>query len=111
MDDLAWVLFPPWALPLLVLGVLPYFVLLWALASPDLAWMLLLAVVAYYGLYEVTHALTHLPEEHPIARLPAVPAFARHHRVHHDPARMREWNFNFALPVFDELFGTRWRER
>src|SRR5262245_283478 len=52
-DDLAWVLFPPWAMPLLVASVVPYMALLWASGSAELAWLLLLAVVAYYGLYEL----------------------------------------------------------
>lgn len=108
-DDLAWVLFPPWAMPLLVAGMLPYCGLLWLVGRANLAWLLFLAGVVYYGLYEVTHAITHLPDDHPLGRTRAVRAFTRHHRVHHDPARMRRWNFNFAVPLSDAIFGTRWR--
>jgi len=107
--DLHWVLFPPWALPLLVAGVLPFFAALWLLAGPNVAWLLLLAVFVYYGLYEIAHVMTHLPDEHALGRHPIVGAVARHHRIHHDPARMRRWNFNFAIPVCDRLFGTAWR--
>ena len=108
--DLRWVLFPPWALPLLVVTVLPYFAGLYWLASPRLAWLLLLAVIGYYGVYEIVHVLAHVPPgSGPVGRL--IAAVTHHHRVHHDPALMRRWNFNFVLPLGDWLFGTKWRPR
>jgi hypothetical protein len=107
-NDLRWVLFPPWALPLLVATVLPLFAAVWWLAAPRLAWLQLLAVIAYYGVYEVTHALAHVRlGTGPGSR--AIAAVTRHHRVHHDPALMRRWNFNFVLPLGDWLWGTTWR--
>jgi hypothetical protein len=107
--DLHWVLFPPWALPLLIASVLPFIALLRLLALPHFGWLLLLAAFCYYGVYELTHVLTHLPDTHPLARSAVARAFACHHPLHHDPARMRRWNFNFAVPLFDWLFRTRWR--
>jgi sterol desaturase/sphingolipid hydroxylase (fatty acid hydroxylase superfamily) len=108
LTDLRWVLFPPWALPLLVVAVLPFFAGLWALVLPRTAWLLLLAVIAYYGVYEITHALAHLRvHDDPLGR--AVAALTRHHRVHHDPQLMRRWNFNFVVPLGDWLWGTTWR--
>lgn len=107
-EDLRWVLFPPWALPLLVLSVSPYYAALYWMGATNLAWLFLLVVVGYYGVYEIFHALTHLqPGEGIAGRLHA--AVSRHHRVHHDPALMDRWNFNFALPLFDWLFGTIYR--
>ena len=106
-DDLRWVLFPPWALPLLVATVLPLFVALRWLAGARAAWLLVLAVIVYYGAYEVLHAVTHLPPAHPLARTRLVRAVTAHHRLHHDPALMDRYNFNFALPLFDWAFGTR----
>ncbi len=103
-DDIRWVLFPPWALPLLVASVLPLFVALRLVAPPNRAWLFLLAVVVYYGIYEVLHTLAHMPA----ATRGLVRAVTEHHRVHHDPALMRRYNFNFAIPLFDRLFGTRW---
>jgi sterol desaturase/sphingolipid hydroxylase (fatty acid hydroxylase superfamily) len=105
-DDVRWVLFPPWALPLLVVSVLPFFLALGFAASAEAAWLLLLAVLAYYGVYEVLHTLAHLPASHALAGLGPVQALTRHHRLHHDPALMRRWNFNFAVPIGDWLFGT-----
>lgn len=105
-DDLRWVLFPPWALPLLVATVAPTAALIGRLVSARIAWLFLLEVVAYYAVYEVVHALAHLPTEHPWAGRPLVQAATRHHRLHHDPALMDRWNFNFVLPLGDALFGT-----
>lgn len=105
-DDIRWVLFPYWALPLLVVSVLPYVVALRLAVSPHAGWLFVLGVVGYYGLYEVLHALAHLPSSHALAGVGAVRALARHHRIHHDPALMRRWNFNFAVPLGDRLFGT-----
>jgi hypothetical protein len=107
--DLRWVLFPPWALPLLVVSVLPFFLLLWLVAPAGWAWLYLAAVVFYYGIYEVLHALAHLPADHPIGGARWVQALTRHHRAHHDPVLMDRYNFNFAIPLFDWLFGTTWR--
>jgi len=108
-EDLRWVLFPPWALPLLVVTVTPTAALLARLVSARLAWLFLFEVVVYYAVYEVVHALAHLPADHPWAGRPLVRAATRHHRVHHDPARMDRWNFNFVLPLGDAVFGTTWR--
>lgn len=106
-EDLHWVLFPPWALPLLVVSISPFFAALYGLGSPDLAWLFLLVVVAYYAIYEVVHLMTHVDAgEGGVGR--AVAALGRHHRIHHDPALMRAWNFNFVVPLFDWAFGTRW---
>lgn len=106
--DMRWVLFPPWALPLLVVTILPFFAGLWILGATRLAWLFLLAVIAYYGAYEITHAAAHLRVgDGPVGR--AVAALTRHHRVHHDPTLMHRWNFNFVLPLGDWLWGTTWR--
>lgn len=108
-SDLRWVLFPPWALPLLVVTILPFFAGLWVLGAPRLAWLFLFAVIAYYGVYEITHVLAHVrPGDGPLGR--AIAAVTRHHRVHHDPTLMHRWNFNFVVPLGDWLWGTTWRE-
>ncbi|MGH7823005.1 MAG: fatty acid hydroxylase family protein, partial [Candidatus Binatia bacterium] len=107
--DIRWVLFPPWALPLMLATVAPIFALIWAVAPPNYPWLFLLAVVTYYGIYEFFHALAHLPADNPLAGNRLVRAVTHHHRVHHDPALMKRWNFNFAIPIFDWLFGTLYR--
>lgn len=105
-NDLRWVLFPWWAMPLLVVAVLPTFAALHALASPHVAWLFLFSVMAYYGVYEVVHALAHLPADHPVAGRASVRALTWHHRVHHDPRLMDRRNFSFVVPILDRVFRT-----
>lgn len=109
LKDLRWVLFPAWALPLLVVSVLPFFAVLLLAGTSNLAWLLILVVLVYYSSYEVFHALAHFPVSrgrfgHWQSRV------SRHHRIHHDPALMGRWNFNFVFPIFDTIFATRWRD-
>jgi sterol desaturase/sphingolipid hydroxylase (fatty acid hydroxylase superfamily) len=61
--------------------------------------------------YELLHSASHLPSDHWLAQNRVVQWVSRHHRIHHDPKLMRTYNFNFALPLFDWLFGTIYRER
>ena len=113
VDDLAelfWVMFPPWALPLMIASMLPMFAALYALVSPNAAWIFLLGALVYYATYEISHSLAHLPEAHALAGTGWVRAISHHHRVHHDPRLMKRWNFNFAVPIFDRLFGTLYGE-
>ena len=105
LADMYWVIFPPWALPLMTVMLVPIFLLI-SLFSWNVAWIFLLAVFVYYGVYEIFHSFAHLPEGHPAAGIPWVRAITHHHRVHHDPRLMKRWNFNFAIPIFDRLFGT-----
>lgn len=107
--EIRWVLFPPWALPLLVVTIIPLAAGLGVLGGARSAWLFVMMVIAYYGLYEVLHALAHLPNDAPLARARWVRAVTHHHRVHHDPRLMRHWNFNFAIPLFDRVFGTIYR--
>lgn len=107
--EIRWVLFPPWALPLLVVTVLPLAVLVGVAAGERAAWLFVLVVIVYYALYEVLHALAHLPADAALARTRLVRALTHHHHVHHDLALMRRWNFNFVLPLFDVLLRTRFR--
>jgi hypothetical protein len=105
--EIRWVLFPPWALPLLVATVVPLALLIGAVGGTRAAWLFVLVVIGYYALYEAVHALAHLPADASLARAGAVRALTHHHRVHHDPALMRSRNFNFVIPLFDVLLGTR----
>ncbi len=106
MKDLRWVLFPIWAFPAILLANTPLVLALWTWASPNLAWLFLLAVLVYYTAYEFFHTMAHLPDEHWLAGRRLVRSLTNHHRVHHDPRLMRRYNFNFAIPLFDGVFGT-----
>lgn len=59
-----------------------------------------------YLLYEVFHACEHLPDEHPVARLPWIRQMHRLHALHHRRELMQGRNFNIVLPLMDYLFGT-----
>ena len=32
-----------------------------------------------------------------------------HHATHHAPELMQSWNFNITFPIFDAIYGTRYR--
>jgi len=106
--DFKWVLLPHWGFAAVVLVVSPLVYGLEQLGA-GLGWMYLFALCLYYVIYEVLHTLAHLPKELAMARHPWVLAITRHHRVHHDRKLMLRFNFNFALPLFDWLFGTLYR--
>lgn len=62
--------------------------------------------VGYYLVYEVLHFLYHVPPQWRAGRLPGVRWLARLHRLHHEPARMQQSNFNLVFPLCDWLLGT-----
>lgn len=101
-------LFPAWIV-LFFLGLLgaPVALLAAWLFSADVGLLVYAAVVFYYLMYEWAHLGSHMPKDSWIGRLPGV-AYARaHHGAHHDPAKMRRLNFNFAVPLGDWLFRTK----
>lgn len=109
IEDIRWVLFPWWALPLLLVTTLPMAWLLAAVASAQVAWIFLMAVTVYYGIYEILHTLAHLPDRYGWAAHPRIRALTYHHRVHHEPRLMHHYNFNFVVAPFDYLFGTTYQ--
>ena len=62
--------------------------------------------VGYYLAYELIHFCDHLPEGHPVTRLPGFRYMRAHHRAHHAPMRMHSMNFNIVFPLTDWLVGT-----
>lgn len=111
LRDLRAVLFPP----ILVIfffglfGVPVWFLLSWLL-SPNVAWLFIGAGLAYFLNYEILHLAYHLPEEHWLASRVLVKRLRWLHRIHHDPRRMAQCNFNITYPLGDWLFGTLRRE-
>lgn len=67
--------------------------------------------LVYYGLYELVHLASHLPEHSRVLRVPGLRRLREHHRLHHDPRLMSRYNFNVVLPLADALFGTLVRRR
>lgn len=105
--DFKMVLFPP-AILLFFLGGIatPIGVIFFLGISPNAGWLFVATAVGYYVTYEWLHFCYHLPESHPLARLPFLAVLRRHHTAHHNPAWMGRWNFNITFPLCDLIFRT-----
>ena len=104
--ELFFVLFPPLALPMLLLVNLPIPLLLGSLVSANLAWLFFSSVLAYYFVYEWFHYAHHLRQESWLGRRALVGWLRTHHTRHHELARMEKGNFNVSFPLWDWLLGT-----
>jgi hypothetical protein len=109
--DVKMVLFP-WQLILFFFGgmALPLGAAVWMLFGANVARLFVATLVGYFLVYEMLHFSYHLGDDTFIGRNPLVRGLRRHHRVHHDPARMTKTNFNISFPVCDAIFGTWDRE-
>lgn len=109
MRDFRVILFPVW----LVLvqgagaGVL-YLALCWL--NSNIASLVAATWVGGYLLYELFHALEHLPDRHLLSRLPWVAQMRTLHALHHRRDLMHSHNFNIVFPLSDWLFGTLYWE-
>lgn len=103
------ILFPAW---LIVLYSLPLFAAWWLLAhfDPNLAALFAGSMMLGYLSYELLHSCEHLPDEHPLSRLPWIRQMRRHHRLHHRRSLMRGHNFGIVHPLMDWLYGTLYRD-
>lgn len=105
--DVKAVLFPPVLLLFFFFAfTLPAGLLFYYLWSANAALLFIATLFAYYLNYEWLHFAYHLPESHPVARLPFIRTLRKLHLHHHDPQRMTRYNFNITYPIFDILFGT-----
>jgi hypothetical protein len=105
--DFKMVLFPPVML-LFFLGAIaaPIAVLLFWASSSNVAWLFVATAMGYFLSYEWLHLCHHTPEDGILAKLPVLRRLRRHHRAHHDPARMTTGNFNITFPICDWVFRT-----
>lgn len=71
--------------------------------------LILLGSTGYFLLYEVVHFASHLPEDHWVLKNPHFKSMWNHHRLHHDPKLMGEYNFNIVYKLSDKLFGTNYK--
>ena len=105
--DFKAVLFPPVMIVFFIGGFgLPLWVLLYFLASANVAWLALGTAVAYFLNYEWLHFAYHCDPDSRIGRIPVLAALRRLHVRHHDPRLMARYNFNITYPVGDWLFRT-----
>lgn len=105
------VIFFPWFIILsFVVFVSPiFFGLGYFLMGPDLGWFLLSTTAGYFTLYEIVHLSCHLPLDHWFLKLPGLKAMHEHHRLHHHPRLMAKYNFCIVYPLFDYIFGTKYK--
>jgi hypothetical protein len=106
MCDLHAVLFPPVLLVFFGAIACGLGALVALVAPAGVAALFVATALGYYLLYEVLHFFYHVPAHWPVARLPGVRWLAHLHRVHHDPRRMQDANFNLVFPLCDRLAGT-----
>jgi hypothetical protein len=105
--DLKAVLFPPLLMSFFITAfALPVGALLALVFSPNVAYLFVATALGYFLNYEILHLAYHLPERHPLARLPLIPTLRRLHHRHHDPSLMTKRNFNITYPICDWLFRT-----
>jgi hypothetical protein len=108
--DFKAVLFPPVMILFFIGGFgAPMWVLLYLLASANVAWLAVATAVAYYLNYEWLHFAYHCEASSWIGRLPGLAGLRRLHLHHHDPRLMARHNFNITYPLGDWLFGSLYR--
>ncbi|MGM0564578.1 MAG: sterol desaturase family protein [Pseudomonadota bacterium] len=101
------VLFPAFLLPAVILVfALPLGWLVGQAWNSHAGALFATGVVFGYGLYEVVHLVDHLPDSHPLTKLPGFRFMREHHRKHHHPKWSRNHNFNVSFPFADFLFGS-----
>jgi hypothetical protein len=109
-DDFKAVLFPPVMILFFFGGFgVPAWILLYFLASENVAWLALAMATAYYLNYEWLHFAYHCAPGSKVGRLPGIQSLRQLHRDHHDPRLMTRYNFNITYPIGDALFRTRYR--
>lgn len=104
-QDWRVILFPAWLIVFYSVGL---FAVWWLLAQIDgnVAALFCGTMLAGYLSYEIFHTCEHLPETHPLARLPWISHMRRLHRIHHRRDLMQTYNFNIVFPLTDWLYGT-----
>ncbi len=111
--ELGLVMMPWYTMLGLFVVASPVMVVAGLLRGPGLAGVCLLAAVAYFLMYEVMHALYHVPDatldRMGVGRLRLFRAAQAHHRHHHVLQRMSQVNFNVTFPLMDRLLGTNER--
>jgi len=104
--ELRLVLIPAMGVLGMVLLAAPVALVVGRAISWNVGWLFLATSGLYVLGYELSHLAYHLPESHPVYRLPFLRALREHHARHHIPALMQAWNFNVTIPIGDRLFGT-----
>ena len=80
--------------------------LFWINGDHNIGWMVMFCTAMYFSLYEIFHSASHLPKDHLVLKIPGFAYMREHHRLHHAPQYMSQWNFNVVYPLADFLMGT-----
>jgi len=99
--------FPTWIVLGFVFLVLPLiFFILSPIFSSNYVFLTVGMGSFYFLSYEVVHFISHLPEDHPLIKIPFFRFMRDYHGIHHNPKLMRDYNFNIVFPFFDIIFKT-----
>lgn len=103
------ILFPAWLIVVFATINLSVF---WVFSqwNENVAALFCATLLLGYLAYEVMHACEHLPEQHPLTRLPWLRRMRRLHELHHARELMHNFNFNIVFPLWDWLYGTLYWE-
>lgn len=63
----------------------------------------------YFMFYEIVHYCCHLPEGHPLLKIPLFGMMWKHHKIHHHLKLMHDYNFGIVMPFADFILGTHYK--
>jgi sterol desaturase/sphingolipid hydroxylase (fatty acid hydroxylase superfamily) len=106
--EVGLVLMPKAAIVGLFFMLLPLAAILTKLVSRNAGLLLVATGLLFFLVYEWMHLIYHLPATSWVGRRGWVTYLRTLHQRHHSPKRMKRWNFNVTLPVFDFLHRTLW---
>ncbi len=98
--------FPPYAIVVLILIVIPGATACYYLLTPNIGWLFISTTTSIYLIYEFMHFCCHTDENWFVRTAPFVNTIRRHHTAHHNSRLMMEKNMNLTFPVADWIFGT-----
>lgn len=104
------ILFPAWLIVVFAAVTLASY---WVLShwNTNVAALFSGTLLLGYLAYETLHACEHLPEQHPLSKLPWVRHMRRLHELHHARDLMHTFNFNIVFPLWDWIYGTLYWEK
>jgi len=98
--------FPPYAMVVFILMVIPGALILGHLITANVGWLVMCSTTGMYLTYEFMHFCCHVDENAFVRHCPLVNTLRRHHTAHHNDRLMMEVNMNLTFPISDWMFGT-----
>lgn len=99
-------LFPPYAMIVFILMVIPGALLGGYVITANVGWLIMCSTTGMYLTYEFMHFCCHVDENAFVRHCPLVNTLRRHHTAHHNNRLMMEVNMNLTFPISDWIFGT-----